>query len=250
MTTKTSKLAAPFLPYKSLLPEGYICPEPEYRVDSLLQSEHIDECGHILRDHFSEQPTTLVDTGAFVFYDINDMPRRRFRPDLYAVFGIDKAAAYRRNGYIIEEAGKPPDFALEVASPTTYRYDLGGKRTLYASIGIVEYWRFDPTGGELYGQPLIGETLIGGTYQALDLHTEPDGMVWGYSPALDLCLCALGRRLLFYDRKTGCYLRSVGEERAARLATEAERDQFEAERDAAVAEAERLREELRRLRSQ
>ena len=221
------------------------------------QSEHIDESGHILRDHFSRQPYTLVDTGAFVFYDVSDMRRRRFRPDLYVVFGIDRAAAYRRNGYVIQEAGKPPDFALEVASPTTYRYDLGGKRTLYASIGIGEYWRFDPSGGEMYGSPLTGEVLVDGVYQPLELTTEADGMVWGYSPALDLCLCAKDSRLTFYDRKTGEYLHSIGEERAVSRQMAAERDAERAarllaaaERDTALAEAERLREELRRTRGQ
>lgn len=264
MTSKISKAASLHLPYREILPEGFICPEPEYRVDSLLQSEHIDESGHILRDHFSGQPYTLVDTGAFVFYDVNDMRRRRFRPDLYVVFGIDKAAAYRRNGYVIEEAGKPPDFALEVASPTTYRYDLGGKRTLYANIGIGEYWRFDPSGGEMYGSPLTGEVLADGVYQPLELVTEADGMVWGYSPTLDLCLCVKGIRLTFYDRKAGEYLHSIGEERAVSRQMAAERDTaaserdaeraarllVAAERDAAIAESERLREELRRLRSQ
>ena len=257
MTSKVSRLDAPFIPYREILPEGYVCPEPEYRVDSLLQSEHIDECGHVLRNHFSGQPTTLVDTGAFVFYDVNDMSRRRFRPDLYAVFGVDKAAAYRRNGYVIEEAGKPPDFALEVASPSTYRYDMGRKRTLYAEIGIREYWRFDPSGGEMYGQPLLGEVLVDGAYQPLEIHLEPDGMMWGYSPVLDLCPCAKDRRLNFYDRKTGAYLHSIGEEIAAHRQTASDRDAERAarlltaaERDAALAEAERLREQLRRLQGE
>jgi hypothetical protein len=84
----------------------------------------------------------------------------------------------------------------------------------------------------------------------VDLTLEDDGMLWGYSPALDLCLCARGRRLIYYDRKTGNYLRTVGEERAAHRHTTAERDQAAAERDVAQAEVERLREELRRLHGQ
>ena len=271
MTTKASKPAAPFLPYREILQAGFICPEPENRVDSLLQSEHIDESGHLLRDHFSDQPYTLVDTGAFVFYDVNDLMRQRFRPDLYVVFGVDKAAAYRRNGYVIEEAGKPPDFALEVASPSTYRYDLGAKRTLYARTGVGEYWRFDPSGGEMCGDALSGEILVDGTYESFKTYSGPDGMVWGYSPVLDLCLCVKENRLTYYDRKTQTYLLSIGEERAAHLQTAAELDeeraarllaaterdeestahrQAAAERDAAFAEVERLREELRRRTEQ
>ena len=240
MTTKLVKPAVTILPYQKILPDGYICPEPEYRVDSLLQSEYIDEFGHLLRYHYAGQPGTLVDTGAFVFYDPNDMTRRRFRPDLYIVFGVDRESVLQRNGYIIDEAGKPPDFVLEVASPTTYRNDLRSKPVLYARVGIGEYWRFDPSGGNYYGSGLAGDTLVEGVYQPIELTTESDGMVWGYSPALDLCMCGKDNRLSFYDRKTGLYLRSIGEESAAHRQTAAERD-------AARAEAARLREELHRL---
>ena len=264
MTSKVSKPAAPFLPYRKILPEGFICPQPEYLREDMLQAEPIDESGHLLRDHYSGQPGTLVDTGGFVFYDPNDMGRRRVRPDVYIVFGVDTESILEREGYVIHEAGKPPDFALEVASISTRRRDTGGKRILYAQIEFGEYWRFDPTGGRRYGYALAGDLLTDGAYQPVPLTTEEDGMLWGYSPALDLCLCTRDRRLLYYDRKTGRYLHSIGEERAAhrqtaaerdternaRLSSEAERDQAAAERDAAQAEVERLREELRRLQGQ
>ena len=271
MTTPASKPAAPFLPYRKILPDDYLCPIPEYRHDDMLQAEPVNESGHLLRDHFSAQPYTLVDTGGFVFYDPSDLRRRRVRPDVYIVFGVDTDAIYARDGYIIAEAGKPPDFALEVASRTTPHRDTGSKRDLYARIGVSEYWRFDHTGGQLYGAPLAGDTLIDNAYQPIELTTEPDGMVWGYSPALDLCLCARGRRLMYYDRKTGAYINNITEEkaahrqtaaeldqeRAARLLTAVERDEERsarqltaAQRDDALAEAERLREEIRRLRGE
>ena len=66
---------------------------------------------------------------------------------------------------------------------------MGPKRDLYAQIGISEYWRFDPTGGTYYNQPLTGEQLINGTYQPFELTTEPDGILKGYSPALKRYLC-------------------------------------------------------------
>ena len=230
MTTPASKPAAPFIPYRKILPEGYLCPIPEYRHDDMLQAEPVNESGHLLRDHFAAQPYTLVDTGGFVFYDPNDLRRRRVRPDVYIVFGVDTDAIYARDGYIIAEAGKPPDFALEVASRTTPRRDTGSKRDLYARIGVSEYWRFDHTGGQLYGAPLAGDTLIDNAYQPIELTTEPDGMVWGYSPTLDLCLCARGRRLMYYDRKTGSYINNITEEKAAHRQTAAELDQERAAR--------------------
>ena len=61
-------------------------------------------------------------------------------------------------------------------------------------------------------------------------------MTWGYSPLLDLNLCAQGDRLLFHDPKTGRYLLNLPEAKAAL--------------EAANAEAERLHEGLRRLRGE
>ena len=234
MTPKASKKAAQFLPYRRILPKGYVCPGPEYLREDMLQAEPVAESDQILRAHFAHQPHTLLDSGGFVFYDPNDLVRNKVRPDVYVVFGVDTESIRERDGYVIHEAGKPPDFSLEVASISTRRRDMGPKRVLYARIGIEEYWRFDPTGGDHYGYTLAGDTLVDGIYQPVELTQEQDGMLWGYSPVLDLCLCARDGRLMYYDRKTGEYLNNIAEERAARLAAEAE--------------VERLREELHRLR--
>ena len=231
MTTKLSNPGAPILPYRRILPEGYICLQPQHIRESMLQAEPIAESDHLLREHFSGLPGTLVDSGGFVFYDPEDLRRRRVRPDLYIVFGVDTESVLGRQGYVIAEAGKPPDFALEVASHTTRRSDLRRKPGLYARIGIGEYWRFDPTGNEYYGTPLAGDILVDGEYQPVEITTEEDGMLWGYSPMLDLCLCAKDVRLMYYDRKTSSYLHSIGEEKAAHRETAAELDRVTAERD-------------------
>ena len=62
-----------------------------------------------------------------------------------------------------------------------------------------EYWRFDSTGGEFYGEPLAGEYLEDGEYHRLPLRREEDGMVWAHSDALNLDLCwdSGGLRLTF-----------------------------------------------------
>ena len=64
-------------------------------------------------------------------------------------------------GYSIDEHGKAPDFALELASPNTARNDERGKRIDYANFGVREYWRFDASGGRWYQQPLAGDVLVG-----------------------------------------------------------------------------------------
>ena len=168
----------------------------------------------------------------------------RVQPDYYISFGVDEDSIRRRRLYLPWEAGKPPDFALELASDTTYRNDLDRKPGIYARIGIQEYWRFDPTGGELYGEPLYGGTLVDGEYQPIPLTTEPDGVLKGYSAVLGIGLCWIEERnrLRFYDPTTGGYLSTLPEMHAA----------LDAERTAREADQARIREleeQLKRLQS-
>ena len=90
----------------------------------------------------------------------------------------------------------------------------------------------------------------GGQYQPVELTTEPDGILKGYSEVLGLSLCWDKGWPRFYDPSTGQYLENWREERAARHAAESERDAAQAERDATQAENRRLRQELRRLRGE
>ena len=98
--------------------------------------------------------------------------------------------------------GKPPDFVLEVASPSTASNDLGRKRDLYARLGVPEYWKLDPTGGELYGIVLKGERLIDGEYVPYDLNVEPDGSVWSRSEVLELDFIWDGEQFSIRDALT------------------------------------------------
>ena len=241
MTSKVARQNFTYIPYRKVLPEGFLCPDALHRPDSMHQSPAIYECTGVLWDHFSGRPDVHVGSGGFVFYDQSSL-NIRVSPDLYVAFGVDADAVFARNGYVMWEAGKPPDFVLEVASETTHTVDTRRKPDLYAGIGVGEYWRFDPTGGEFYGYHLAGDTLVNGAYQPIPIMTEA-GESWGYSPSLDLNLCPRGRRLVFHDPKTGRYLRNLPEANSA-LAEQNTALQ------ASESEAERLREELRRLRGQ
>ena len=119
-----------------------------------------------------------------------------------------------QNGYVIDEVGKPPDFVLEVASPSTGRADYTTKRDGYARLGVVEYWRFDPSGGEYHDQPLAGDLLVDGAYQPIELHYEPDGSIWGRSAALGLDLYWQTGDLRFYDYESvACFCQNTGRSR-------------------------------------
>ena len=50
-------------------------------------------------------------------------------PDMLIAFDADPEACRRSNGCIIAEQGKPPDFALEIGSPSTGHVDAGPSAT-------------------------------------------------------------------------------------------------------------------------
>ena len=192
--------------------DDYVCPDPEPR--DMIQSPTINKSGYFVTHHFSRRPDTLVRAPCVLNFDPANM-NNRVEPDLLVAFGVEPASVLPRNGYVIWEVGKPPDFVMEVASESTHDRDTGFKRDLYARHGIGEYWRVDPTGGDFYGYALAGDLLVDGKFQEIALTTEPDGMIWGYSPTLDLCPCWHPAwdwdvddesNLRFYDRKTGRYL--------------------------------------------
>ena len=185
-------------------------------------------------------------------------------PDLLVVRDGDRELMEEQRGYAIDRQGKAPDFALEVASPTTGRADYTDKRLDYERFGIAEYWRFDPSGGEYHDAALAGDRLVDGVYEPIVIDGIGEGRLRGYSDALGLYVCWEDGRLRFFDPRTEGYLRShdedatrAEEERVSRLAAQTRAGTAEAraeeERAGRVAAESRLAEielELRRLRSE
>ena len=190
----------------------------------------------IVRDlevHFSDVPRAWVNGDTFIYY-VEGNPRRSVSPDCYVVFDLSEAARESlslegNNTYLLWEVGKPPDFILEIGSPSMSSADLGRKRDLYAELGVREYWRFDGTGEDFYGEPLVGERLVAGEYHRFDMRLESDGRVWSHSDALNLDLWWVDGELRFYDSLAGRWLLNHEEERDGRLAAEARVAELEAE---------------------
>ena len=63
------------------------------------------------------------------------------------------APKHVRSSYRLWEEPKAPAFVLEIASESTYRTDPGEKRSIYAGMGVSEYWQCDPAGGHFDPQP-------------------------------------------------------------------------------------------------
>ena len=233
-------------------------PDPPIVEDGMLQNPVIEDIGSILRLRFKPQANSILVAGrSFILYDIND-PNARIAPDYYIVFDVDAQTIIKHNGYRVWQWDKPPNFILEIATESTALDDLTTKRDIYAQIGAPEYWRFDPTGGELYGQPLTGERLVDGKYEQYPIHTNAGGDIWARSEELSLDFYRRGDRFWVKDSATGKWLNFLEAERAAhekskadRLAFQSEVETYNRERQArlsAEAEARELRAEIDRLR--
>ena len=105
---------------------------------------------------FGQRPDVLLDYDTYICYDRRNL-NVRICPDVCLVFGVDNHAIRPRRLYLPWEAGKPPDWVLEMASPTTGRVDINRKPGVYAHIGVPEFWRFDPSGGRYHGELMAGE---------------------------------------------------------------------------------------------
>ena len=183
---------------------------PRYDMQNI---DILHEIGYVatLKRHFGRRDTTLVYGELPVGTALSIRLGLRI-PDLIISFDCDPARAIERQGYDIDEQGKPPDFVLEIASKTTGRVDYTDKRIDYERYGIPEYWRFDATGGDYHDAALAGDMLVDGRYEPIDIERDGDSYYWGYSDTLGLYVCWDAGKLRWYDPRTDSYLLTSDEE--------------------------------------
>lgn len=207
MTAKTQSVFLPYRPDKS----GIFYPErPDELPDAMYQFPKLTHTMDILLWRYEDRPDVLVSGDNAIYYQQGN-PRVHRSPDGFIAFGVDRNAIWEENGYKVWEVGKPPDWVLEIASPSTARVDLGIKREIYAGIGIGEYWRYDASGGDYYGEPLVGEYLQGGGYRRFEMQTSGNGVAWAHSPALNLDIHWGEIRLHYFDPVIGEWLLDLRE---------------------------------------
>ena len=180
---------------------------------------------------------------------------RAIRPDCLVAFGVSREELIEsRNGYVISEVGKPPDFVLEVASAMTGAADYIRKRAIYMDFRVPEIFRFDATGGTLFGAALAGDRLVDGEY--VDIPTFPcptrsDGeAIHVHSEILGLDVCWRAGVLRYYAPVEGRHLGDLAETWKEIRAAKDRADAFMARAESATVETQRLQEELRRLRGE
>ena len=250
-TAKTPKSAPAFQ-----LPDP-----PKSQDEKMTASQHLSLTGgaHSLALHLGNPDTTVVGADLYIIpiptAELTSMAGAVY-PDLLVAFGADPALYRARNGYVISEQGKPPDFVLEVASRSTGRRDAVDKRAIYAELGIPEYWRFDET-GRYHGARLAGDRLVDGRYEPIQIDELPDGSLRGHSAALNVDLRWADGQLHWHDPATGERIASLESERDARIQAQAraaaeQQARAQAEERAGTAEA-RVRElenQLHQLRGE
>lgn len=136
-------------------------------------------------------------------------------PDIMVIDGWSEQDIYQQASYVIGEDGPPPRAVFEIASPKTWKQDLGRKQQFYERGGVPEYFVFDPNlpqawdkewskKGRLVGWRLDNE----GKYQEL---TVLDGQM--RSEQLDSGLVVQGTNLHLFDPQSQLRLTDTEYER-------------------------------------
>ena len=172
----------------------------------------------ILKKRYANRSDVYVSGDMLMYYEEGN-PRKSVAPDVFVVLGASRDED--RDTYLLWREPKAPDFVLEVTSKSTRRNDLVTKRALYESLGVAEYFMFDPR-AEYLNPPLQGFELHRGRYAALQAAALPNGAPALYSEALGLFLHVRGQALRLHDPAVGEDLLTALEEASARRAVEAE----------------------------
>jgi Uma2 family endonuclease len=150
-----------------------------------------------LAEKFSERsPVVLADQ--FLYY-AQGFSRLRVAPDVMVIFDIPQQPY---DNYKIWETGQVPSVIFEMTSASTQAHDQAKKRELYESIGVQEYWLFDPKG------EWIPEKLRGYRRQANLPANEQELLVYeaitdSLSQVLGLRLEVEGSLIVFYRQDNG-----------------------------------------------
>ena len=219
------------------LPALTILPDPPQIPDMTTQLPDFIRVHSVLGDYYRAAPDVLVMGNGYLALDADNINGSPY-PDCIVAFEMPRpnGEVVRANGYVISELGKPPDFVLEIASPSTGRRDYTEKRVQYAELGVPEYWRFDSTGGDYHDAALAGDRLTPeGVYEPIQIEQTTEGLCRGYSAALGLELHWDAGKLRFWNPNTSDYVPDIADNRVGREAEAAGRRAAEAAQRAAEA---------------
>lgn len=171
-----------------------------------LHASAIVEFRNSLQQHFRHRRNVVLEGDMFLYYAEGQADKRRVlgkkvgkfvAPDVIVVLDHDLGD---RLVYKLWVEGKPPDFAMEVISPSSEARNRKKKRDLYARIGIGEYFVFQPDARRA-GPRLVGYELGEWGYRRLGPEAGVPGSV--RSPVLGVSLRPEGAFLRVRDKGSG-----------------------------------------------
>jgi len=147
-----------------------------------------------LRHLFRHVPDVYV-SGCILFYYVEGQPKFFKVPDVFVVKGVAKG---NRRYYQLWKEKNVPATVFEITSNETRAEDQGAKQELYQTLGVKEYFLFDPLDEYLVPR-LQGLRLQNGQYVPI-LPTKDETL---YSEELALMLRPSEDLLRVVDPRTG-----------------------------------------------
>ncbi|MDE0037273.1 MAG: Uma2 family endonuclease [Gammaproteobacteria bacterium] len=184
-----------------------------------------------------------VEGDMFIYYvgrDDNGGPTlASVSPDIFVVYGVPDRPD--RNSYVLwNEPDADIRFVLEIASPSTRRRDHTVKREVYASLGVAEYFLYDPPTRRRDAR-ILGLRLRAGEYEDMPYEELPNGSSGVRSDSTGLVAYVdVEGELKWFDPASGQDLRSYDE-------VQHQVKEVEIELDAAKAQIADLEAQIQRL---
>ncbi len=186
------------------------------------------------------------------FYQTPNKDEYPLAPDIAIIKGVDYREDIR--SWRVGKTGPAPHVVLEIASPETWKKDLQEKPSLYAHMGVQEYFAYDP-----YQPPIRRATtrrLFGWQLDAKRramVEMLPNTQGWLWSEQLESWLVPEGTSLCLYDheqrlRPTEAQAEALLKEQAAEQAAE-QAERAQEARQAAEQAEKRAEEEARRAQA-
>lgn len=168
------------------------------------------------------------------FYQTSDSREYPLAPDIAIIKGVDYREDIR--SWRVGKTGPAPHVVLEIASPETWKKDLQEKPTLYAQMGVQEYFAYDP-----YQPPirrttdrrLFGWQLDAKRREMIAMLSNARGWLW--SEQLESWLVPERASLCLYDRQQRLRLTEAQAEALLKVQA-AQRAEEESRRAQALAE--------------
>src|SRR5919199_554800 len=194
----------------------YPSSDGEPMAESDITRDYLTYSVEALKLYFQGNSDVYVSANSFVYYEEGNKAAV-VAPDVYAVFGVRKRK--RDNYKVWQEGGITPQFVLEITSATTQDVDQETKPETYRSLGVREYFQYDPSGD--YLNPILqGVRLATGKSEPIEANNIAFDTLWLYSEVLGLELHIVSGELRFRVPETGEFLKTHKEENLGRLAAE------------------------------